>query len=139
MQVDGAVVAHVFLHGGVIGPSLVASRGGKGVGREDSFVIHNGQLVAEPSPTRRSLLGIASRSLAAAARMAVIGDLFRIFSFAMHVEASYQWVTIPEGVDPEGAEFLDPEKMSELYQGGYRLALEGPVWRTRPPGEGIIP
>jgi predicted acylesterase/phospholipase RssA len=76
MHVDGAVGANVFYNGGVFRPSIIREH----AGREDVFVIHNGRLTPIPSPTQRSLRGIAMRSLDAAARAAVVGDLFRIYS-----------------------------------------------------------
>ncbi len=136
LHVDGAVMFNVFLHGGVFRPSVVRSRGEHGAGREDVFVIHNGQLRAESTPTRRSVRGIALRSLVMAGRSAVIGDLFRIYAFTLHEGASFQWVTIAEGVDLEGAELFDPVKMTELYEIGYRAAVAGPVWFSKPPGMG---
>jgi predicted acylesterase/phospholipase RssA len=136
LHVDGAVAANVFLHGGVFRPSVVRTRGGHGEGREDVFVIHNGQLRPESTPTRRSVRGIALRSLVVAGRSAVIGDLFRIYAFTLHEQARFQWVTIAKGVDLEGAELFDPVKMTELYDVGYRAALAGPVWLDQPPGMG---
>jgi hypothetical protein len=136
MHVDGAVATNVFLHGGVFRPSAVRSRGGHGAGREDIFVIHNGQLLAEPSPTPRSVRGIALRSVAVASRWAFIGDLFRIYAFSLHEQASFQWVTIPEGVELEGTETFDPIKMTELYEIGRQVASAGPVWLSQPPGMG---
>jgi predicted acylesterase/phospholipase RssA len=61
MHVDGAIAATVFLNAGVVRPTLIHERAGRGAAREDIFVIHNGQLNVPPSPTRRSLRGIASR------------------------------------------------------------------------------
>ena len=63
MHVDGGVGARVFLHGGVFRGSVIRERGGLGgAGREDIFVIHNGQLV----PTARAgaaLAGVDRRAL----------------------------------------------------------------------------
>ena len=134
MHVDGAVAARVFLNGGVFRPSVIRERAGRGVGREDVFVIHNGQLVGPPSPTRRSLRGIATRVLEASSRSAVVGDLFRIYAVTLREQASFQWVTIAGDVDLAGAEVFDPAKMAELYEVGYKAALAGPVWSTDPPG-----
>jgi hypothetical protein len=134
LHVDGAVGAHVFLNGGVYRPSILRERGGRGIGRENVFIIHNGQLRANPSPTSRTLRGIATRSLDAAGRSAVIGDLFRIYAFTLREDAGFQWVTIGRGVELEGAEVFDPEKMRELYDIGYRRANQGPDWYTQPPG-----
>jgi predicted acylesterase/phospholipase RssA len=134
MHVDGAVAATVFLNGGVFRPSLIRERAGRGVGREDIFVIHNGQLREPPSPTPRSLPGIASRVIEAAGRAGLVGDLFRIYVFAQREQASFHWVTIAEGVELAGPEVFDPVKMAELYEIGYKAARAGPVWVTGPPG-----
>jgi predicted acylesterase/phospholipase RssA len=134
LHVDGAVAANVFLSGGVFRFSLVRGRAGHGPGRSSVFVIHNGKLSPQPSPTRRSLRGIATRALDAATRAAAVGDLFRIYALTLHEQASFQWVTIPEDVELEGAEVFDPAKMRELYDVGYRTARSGPKWEVRPPG-----
>ncbi len=120
MHVDGAVAAHVFLSGGVFRPSLIRERAGLGPGREDIYVIHNGQLRGDPRPTRRSLRGIALRVLEASGRSAVVGDLFRIYAVALREQGEFQWVTIPQGVDLSGAEVFDPVTMRELYEIGYK-------------------
>src|SRR5215471_14368731 len=134
MHVDGAVAATVFLHGGVFRPSLIRERAGLGAGREDIFVIHNGQLSSDPSPTPRSLLGITARVIEASARAGVVGALYLIYGFAQREQASFQWVTIPQGVEIPGTAGFDPQKMSELYEVGYRAAIAGPVWHADPPG-----
>jgi predicted acylesterase/phospholipase RssA len=134
MHVDGGVAASVFLHAGVFRPSLIHEQAGRGAAREDIFVIHNGQLRRAPSPTPRSLRGIASRVIEASIRAGVVNDLNRIFAFAQRDQASFHWVTIDESVDLEGAEVFDPVKMAELYDIGYRTARAGPEWEVRPPG-----
>ena len=135
MHVDGAVAATVFLHGGVFRPSLIRERAGLGAGREDIFVIHNGQLSTAPSPTPRSLRGITARVIEASGRAGVVGAIFIIiYAVAQREQASFHWVTIPQGVEIPGTEVFDPVKMSELYKVGYRTALAGPVWSVDPPG-----
>jgi hypothetical protein len=134
MHVDGGVGARLFLTGGVFRTAIIRERGGLGVGREDYFVIHNGQLGPVPEQTQRTLGSIARRTLESAGKSAVVGDLFRVYAVARREEAGYHWVTIPNGVEIEGAEFFDPARMGELYDVGYRLAREGPRWETQPPG-----
>ena len=135
MHVDGAVAARVFYSGGVFTPALIRSRAGRGgSGREDIYVIHNGQLLPVPKQVPRSLRGIALRVLDSSGKAAMVGDLFRIHAFALEAQASFQWVTIPEGVEIEGDEVFDPVVMTRLYEFGYRTAIAGPVWTTTPPG-----
>jgi len=136
MHVDGAVGARVFFTGGAF--SFAAARGaaGRETVREDVFIIHNGQLLPSPSITRRTLRGIASRSFDAAAKSAVVGDLFRIYAITVREQSEFRWVTIPEDVELGGNEVFDPVRMTELYDVGYRAALSGPEWQTVPPGFG---
>jgi predicted acylesterase/phospholipase RssA len=128
MHVDGFVAATVFLNGGVFRPSLVHQGAGRGAAREDVFVIHNGQLSETPSPTPRSLRGITSRVIEASGRAGLVGDLFRIYTFAQRDQGTFHWVTIDQSVDLPGPDVFDPVKMAELYEIGYKVALAGPVW-----------
>jgi predicted acylesterase/phospholipase RssA len=134
MHVDGAVAASVFFSGGVFGPDLLRERGGRGRGREDVFVIHNGQLIPVAREVRRSVASIAARTLNASSRAAMVGSLFRIYAFASEGQAAFNWVTIPDGVEIAGTEAFDPIRMRALYDVGYELARKGQFWSTRPPG-----
>ena len=134
MHVDGAVAARVFYNGGVFDPSIIRSRAGRGAGREHIYVIHNGQLLPAPKSVPRSLRGIALRVLDSSGKAGMMGDLVRIYAFTREAQASFQWVTIPEAVEIDGDEVFDPVMMTRLYEVGYRTAIAGPVWTTRPPG-----
>lgn len=134
MHVDGSVATRLFYLGGLFSFAEVRAGRGRGTGREDIYVIHNGQLMPVHEPTRRSVRAIALRVFQAAGRWAVIGDLFRIFAVASREQAGFRWITIPRGVELYGEELFDPVKMRELYEVGYRLAASGPPWETQPPG-----
>ena len=136
MHVDGGVGARVFYSGGLFRPALIRQRGGHGPeeGREDIFVIHNGQIRPPAQPTRRTVLGITTRVLDASSRSAVIGALHRIYAIALTEQAGFHWVTIPEGITVAGEETFDPAAMQALYDVGYRSAVAGARWATRPPG-----
>ena len=133
MHVDGAVAARVFYNGGVMSFSAAREGHGRAVGREDVFVIHNGQLLPEPEVTRRSVRSIALRAFDSASKWAVVGDLFRIYALTLREQASFQWVTIPEGVDLTGEQVFDPVLMGKLYELGFETARRGPPWSTVPP------
>jgi hypothetical protein len=136
MHVDGSVAAFVFYSGGLFSFRDARVAAGRATGTEDIYVIHNGQLLPRPEVTSRSLRSIAMRVFDSAGKSAVVGDLFRIYAVAVREQSGYHWVTIPDGVEITGNEVFDPEKMSELYDLGYRKGLEGPVWLTSPPGLG---
>ncbi|MCV2353348.1 patatin-like phospholipase family protein [Paucibacter sp. B2R-40] len=134
MHVDGGVGSRVFVTGGVYRSSIIQERGGLGVGREDFFVIHNGQLLPVPDPVPRSMSAIAIRVLDATGRVAVLGDLFRIYGHAQQQGAGFQWVTIPNDVSMASAETFDPVQMNMLYDFGYHMARSRQPWATAPPG-----
>lgn len=134
MHVDGGVGARVFVHGGVLRADAFRQRGGRGVGHEDIYVIHNGQLITLPDPVRRSVPAIALRVLEATGRAAVLGDLLRIHAHAEREGAGFAWITIPDDVSLDGAEVFDPAKMRQLYDLGYAMAGVPQRWFTSLPG-----
>jgi predicted acylesterase/phospholipase RssA len=136
MHVDGGVGARVFLNAGLFRGSVLRERGGAGLGREDIFVIHNGQLRPVPDPVRRALPDIALRVLSASGRAAVLNDLLRIGAYAMREQAGFQWVTIPQPlVTQESEEVFDPEVMRALYDAGFEMGRQLPgAWATLPLG-----
>jgi hypothetical protein len=139
MHVDGGVGARVFLNGGVFRGSVIRERGGQGgLGKEDIFVIHNGQLIPIPDPVPRSLGAIGVRVIDASGRAAALGDLFRIYGYAQGEKATFQWITIPDDVKMGSDEVFDPAQMQVLYDLGHRLAREGGAWFTAPPGQRLI-
>ena len=109
-------------------PSIIRQRGGHGaeVGREDIFIIHNGQLL-RLRPTRRTVLGIATRVLDASSRSAVIGALYRIYATALTEQAGFHWVTIPEGITISGEETFDPVPMRRSTTWATGAPSQGPM------------
>ena len=134
MHVDGAVAANLFYSGGVFNFAATRESAGRGPGREDIYVIHNGQLPPVPGATARSLRSIATRAFELAARSATLGDLFRVWAVAQRDGAGFYWITIPEGVELSGDETFDPVVMARLYEVGFQRALQGPVWNSDPLG-----
>ncbi|MFO1413913.1 MAG: patatin-like phospholipase family protein [Burkholderiales bacterium] len=136
MHVDGAVAARVFYSEGLFRPAALREGRRREVreAREDIYIVHNGQLLRELAPTRRTVSNIALRVLDATGRAGIIGDLFRIHAVARNSNAGFRWVTIPEDVNITPEEVFDPVAMRALYDVGFALAQRPDVWRTRPPG-----
>ncbi len=134
MHVDGGVGANVFYSGAVFSFAAAREGVGRGIGREDIFVIHNGQLLPVPEVTPRSVRGIAARSFESATKAAFVGDLFRIYAITLREQAGFHWITIPDGVELSGSELFDPVKMGALYELGLRNASEQRPWENVPPG-----
>lgn len=136
MHVDGAVIANVFFTGGVVSPQRARQAAGSPPGRDDIYVIHNGQLLpAHTTPVTRSVGAISARVLDTATRSAVIGDLFRVYTITVREQGRFNWVTIPNELLLAGEELFDPVAMTGLYDVGLRLGRDGSGWRTRLPGE----
>jgi len=134
MHVDGGVGARVFFTGGVFSFSAARAGVGRGVGREELYIIHNGQLLPKPRETPRSLRGIGIRTFESASKSAVVGDLFRIYAVTRREQAGYNWITIPEDVELSGNELFDPVTMGKLFELGRQSAQADAPWFTDPPG-----
>ncbi len=134
LHVDGAVVANLFYSGGVFNFAMARKGVGRAQGREDIYIVHNGQLLPVPGTTNRSLRSIGTRAFTAAAKSATLGDLFRIFAFSLRQGAGYHWITIPNGIELAGDEVFDPVAMRRLYDIGFAKSRGGPEWATTPPG-----
>jgi len=136
MHVDGAVIANVFFTGGVVSPRRARQEAGAPPARDDIYAIHNGQLVpTHTTPISRNVGAISARVLDTAARSAVIGDLFRIYTITAREQGRFNWVTIPNELKLGGEELFDPVAMTALYEVGLRLGKDGSGWRTRLPGD----
>lgn len=134
MHVDGAVGATVFYSAGVFNFDTAQKESPRGLGREDIYIIHNGQLGPVHGETRRTLASIAYRSIEAAAKAAVLGDLFRIYASARRSQSGFYWVTIPSEVSLESNEMFDPVTMRRLFDFGLEKAQRGDFWFDEPPG-----
>lgn len=134
MHVDGGVGARVFYSGALFSFPEVRRSVGRGKGREDIYVIHNGQLLAVQQATDRSVRSIALRTFDSASKAAFTGDLFRIYAVAVREGAGFRWITIPDGFELAGDQVFDPVRMTGLYELGHRIALAGQQWLTEPPG-----
>ena len=136
MHVDGAVGRERVLHRRRV--QLLPRRAagtGRGTGREDIFVIHNGQLLA----------GAGSDGAVAAqhrdARVRVGGQGRRrvgrpvphLGNGAAEHGAGIHWITIPEASSCPATRLFDPVKMRALYELGFqrRAGRAGVVDATR--------
>jgi hypothetical protein len=125
MHVDGAVVANLFYTGGVFSFSGARGGVGRGEGREDIYIVHNGQLSPVASETSRRLRSIALRAFESAAKAATHGDLFRTYVVALRESAGFRWITIPEGVELSGDETFDPVVMMQSTTSASRRRSRG--------------
>lgn len=135
MHVDGGVAANVFYNEGLFRAATIRLRGGLSPpeGREDVFVIHNGQLRPPTTAPSRRVWRIAPSVLDTAMRYHTVGDLIRIRTIALASGASFQWVTIPDDVVIPREQVFDPVQMGALYDTGLRMGASQSQWQQTPP------
>jgi hypothetical protein len=134
LHVDGAVGASLFYSGGVFDFRAARKSSGRSPAMQEIYVIHNGQLAPVHSVTSRTLSGIALRTLEAAGKAGVLGDLFRIHAVTARSEANFRWVTMPGDVSLVGETVFDPVVMGRLYELGYSQGITGDFWNAALPG-----
>jgi hypothetical protein len=77
---------------------------------------------------------IAIRSVGTLVRAQGIGDLYRIYLRSQRDGIDYNLAYIPDNFTMKSKELFDPKYMSELFDLGYRMALDGYPWQKGPPG-----
>ena len=133
MHVDGGVTSLVYLYPLGLDWEKVLGRL-KVAGRPNVFVIRNGYLKEGWTSVKRNSIYIAARSLDALMQSAVYGDMYRIYLATRRDGINYHLAFIPESFDAESTEPFDPQYMTELFNLGYEMAMDGYPWKSEPPG-----
>jgi hypothetical protein len=133
MHVDGGAMSQVFVYPPSLDlAELSEDKGGER--RRRLFVVMNGRLDPEWGETERKVLSIATRAITSMIHTQGVGDLYRIYLTAERDGVDFHLAYIPaEFVAPHPEEF-DTVFMRALYDEGYRRAVQGYPWQTRPPG-----
>jgi hypothetical protein len=67
-------------------------------------------------------------------KAAVVGDLYRIYTFTQRDGVGFHYVDIPDDYESRSKEFFDMEEMNRLFEIGYQLAQSDAPWRSTLPG-----
>jgi predicted acylesterase/phospholipase RssA len=134
MHVDGGAYAQTFLYPA----SLTVQRreqlaAHKRVIPVSAYVIRNGRLDPEWSITERRTLGIAGRAIATLISANGINDLIRIYNTTRNDDVDFHLAYIGRDFDKTLPRPFDPAYMQALFDYGYRKAIHGYDWATRPP------
>jgi hypothetical protein len=81
----------------------------------------------------RRITTIARRSLSSLLETVGLGNLFQVWTLARDAGFAFHYVGIPVDVEVGSPADFDPVKMGELFDLGYRMALEEDRWLTKPP------
>ncbi|WP_137388740.1 patatin-like phospholipase family protein [Rhodoligotrophos defluvii] len=134
LHVDGSVSANAFIFPALFMKAL--SPRGQHVPRQ-LYVIHNGKLSPEYSPTKPSLLPTIARSLNTLTKAHGIGDLFRLYALAQAHGLAFRMAAIPADFEHTGNTGFDVQYMQALYRRGYAIGRSGAEWMAMPPALGF--
>ena len=102
-------------------------------GREEVYIIHNGQLLPSPDTTPRSLRSIALRTFESASKSAVVGDLFRIYAVTLRDRPGSTGSRFPRLSSSLGTSCSTRSRCATVRPGAPARLTESP-WFTDPPG-----
>jgi hypothetical protein len=105
------------------------------------FTIHNGRLDVVPTPTKDSLLGLASRTLEISMGQGMGSTLYNAYLAARLKDYDFYLVDIPQTADMGNNPLaFDQEEMRRLYDLGRELGREQAPWaRIPPPTQRVSP
>ena len=135
MHVDGGAMAQVFLYPPSLGLKMRALGKAKGVSRERRlYMIRNARLDPDWAQVERRTMSIAGRAISSLIQTQGIGDLYIIYLTAERDGIDYNLAYIPESFKAFHKEDFDTEYMRQLFDVGYKLAVNGYPWVKTPPG-----
>jgi hypothetical protein len=133
MHVDGGAQAQVFVYPPALKLSDIAKQ--HDIVRERHlYVIRNARLDPDWVEVERQTLSIAGRAISSLIQAQGVGDLYKIYTTAQRDGLDYNLAYIPKSFNAPHKEDFDSVYMRELFQTGYRLALNGYDWEKVPPG-----
>lgn len=130
---DGGVTSNVFVY--PIGLDWAAVMDKMQVKTKPNlFVLRNGYLRDEWKAVDRSTLAVAGYSMSTLMTYVGHGDFARIYLAAQRDGLDFNFIKIPTDFEDTSAEFFDPVWMSQLYELGFQMAVDGIDWKKSPPG-----
>lgn len=133
LHVDGGVTSNVFVY--PIGLDWAAVMDKMQVKTKPNlFVLRNGYLRDEWKAVDRSTLAVAGYSMSTLMTYVGHGDFARIYLAAQRDGLDFNFIKIPTDFEDTSAEFFDPVWMSQLYELGFQMAVDGIDWKKSPPG-----
>lgn len=98
------------------------------------YVLRNSRSSPSWDPVEEKTLKIARRSISTLIKSSTTGDLYRLYTFTSLNDIGFRVIDVPETFNKKPKELFDPAYMSELYDLGYNMGIEGVNWDTKPPG-----
>jgi predicted patatin/cPLA2 family phospholipase len=131
---DGGTSASIFFRAPYVPPDQ-RKDGDLDLAGVDLYLIVAGKLYADAEPLKARSLSVAGSSVSTVIYAQTRGDLQRIFLVSVLSGMNYYLAAIPpEFPAPPSSTEFSVGPMTEMFNEGYRLAMNGTVWRRTPPG-----
>ena len=129
MHVDGGTSSQLFLYPSQTRWSEMTDRLNV-QGTPNAYLIRNSRVRPRYKPVDPKLIPIAGRTIDSLIRTQGVGDIYRVYSAAERdgVDVFVTWIPEEAGEDTSEQTF-DPKYMSQLFDFGYRQAIEGNAWQ----------
>jgi hypothetical protein len=137
MHVDGGISKQVFFLYDVL-QGLDKALKAKGIDaskiRYEIYVIRNGYIDPFYKEVPDKLFAIAERTVDTMTNAQSIGDLYQLYVFTNNSKGDFNLAYIPATHLSGAKELFDPVEMRELFDLGFKEALDGYPWKKIPPG-----
>jgi hypothetical protein len=102
--------------------------------RSRLYILCCSNIAAHSQQVKDNLVAIASRALDTYGSAKMVGETYRIYTFAKEKDWDYNLAYIPDDFRPGQKEMFDKQEMRKLFKRGYEDATVGYKWHKTPPG-----
>jgi hypothetical protein len=135
MHVDGGIEAQVMLYENAILPFSKAVGKQQRVSRPRKlYIIRNEKIYPEWENVKPQLKFMAVRSIDSLTKSQGIGDLFRLYTYALRDKIEYNLVFIPDNFKELEDKPFDNAYMRKVFKLGYDMGKSKQALRHYPPG-----
>ena len=99
------------------------------------YLVRNGRLEPEWSPTPRRTLSIGARAISALIQAEGVGDVHRVYRTALQDGVDFNLAYVGSDFRTAPHPMFDSAYMQALYDYGFGLALNDAAWHKSPPDE----
>lgn len=102
--------------------------------RSKLYILCCSSLTSHSQQVGSNLVAIASCALDTYGSAKMLGETYRIYTFAKEKNWDYNLMYIPDDFVPAQKEMFDKQEMRRLFKRGYEDAVAGYKWHKTPPG-----
>ncbi|MBA2647993.1 MAG: patatin-like phospholipase family protein [Legionella sp.] len=134
MHMDGGVETQVMLYEKAIVPFAKIYINSTKDHENKLYIIRNRKVCPEWENVKPRLHTMLERVIFTLTKTQGIGDLYRLYAYAMRDHIDYNLAFIPANFKKQAKSPFDGDYMKELFNIGQRLGLRGYPWKKYPPG-----